>query len=79
MTVQGRKTEMLRPEARRGRKANIFLIQALKLLMINVTFGWGPKKAYKYVSAFIYAKYTQASKILNFSEGDSSSISEYKS
>lgn len=40
--------------------------------MINLTFGGGPKKAYKYFSAFIYAKYAQVSKILNFWGGDSS-------
>lgn len=70
--MQGRKIETLRLEARRGRKANIFLMQAQKLLMINLTFGGGPKKAYKYFSAFIYAKYAQVSKILNFWGGDSS-------
>ena len=47
-------------------------MQALKLLAINLISGGGPKKAYKYFSAFIYAKCAQVSKILNFRGGDSS-------
>lgn len=70
--MQAKKIERLRLEACRGRKADIFLMQALKLLMINLIFGGGPKKAYKYVSTFIYAKYVQVSKILNFCGEDSS-------